>query len=54
MKTQSNELIELAQKNRWEATELDNYDYRERSVETWRLESIWTPAGVRVLFFIFN
>lgn len=39
------EMLELAEKNGWKATELDNYDFHKRSMETWRLESVWSPVG---------
>jgi len=45
MEAQRNELIELAAKNGWKATELDNYDAQNWSKETWLLESIWSPIG---------
>lgn len=45
MEAQRNELIELAAKNGWEATELDNYDFHKWSIETWLLQSIWSPIG---------
>jgi len=45
MKTQFNEMIELVEKNGWKATQLDNYDFSDWSMETWLLESIWSPIG---------
>ena len=35
-----------AEKNGWKATELDNYDFYKWSMETWLLESVWSPIGV--------
>lgn len=43
MQAQRNELIELAEKNGWKVTELDNYDFHKWSMETWLLQSIWSP-----------
>lgn len=45
MEAQRNELIELVEKNGWKATELDNYEFHKWSMETWLLESIWSPIG---------
>ena len=45
MEAQRNELLELAEKSGWKATELDNYDFHKWSMETWRLESTWSPIG---------
>jgi len=39
------EMLELAEKNGWKATELDNYDFHKWSMETWLLESVWSPTG---------
>ncbi len=46
MEAQRNEMIESAEKNGWKATELDNYDFHKWSMETWLLESVWSPIGV--------
>jgi hypothetical protein len=48
MEAQRNELLELVEKNGWKATELDNYDFHKYSKETWLLESIWSPIGLKV------
>ncbi len=45
MEAQRNELIELAEKNGWKCTGLDNYDFYKWSMETWLLESVWSPIG---------
>lgn len=45
MEQQKKELFELTEKNGWKATELDNYDFHKWSMETWRLESVWSPIG---------
>jgi hypothetical protein len=47
METQRNELIELVERNGWKATELDNYDFHKWSAESWVLESVWSPIGVK-------
>ena len=47
METQRNELIALAKEHGWRATQTDNFDAFEWSVETWELESEWSPAGVK-------
>lgn len=47
MEAQRNEIIKLAAKNGWKATELDNYDFRQWSMETWLLESVWSPIGAK-------
>lgn len=48
MEAQRNEFLELVEKNGWKATELDNYDFHKYSKETWLLESIWSPIGLKV------
>lgn len=45
MEAQRNEMLESAEKNGWKATELDNYDFHRWSMETWLLESVWSPIG---------
>jgi hypothetical protein len=45
MEAQRNELIKLAEANGWKVTELDNYDFQRWSMETWLLESLWSPIG---------
>lgn len=45
MEAQKNEMLELVKKNGWRATQLDNYDFQNWSMETWMLESIWSPIG---------
>ena len=54
MEAQRNELISLAEKNGWKATELDNYDFQKWSMETWLLKSVWSPldATAYVSFLI--
>ena len=39
-------MLKLVGKNGWKATELDNYDFRRWSMETWLLESAWSPIGL--------
>lgn len=46
MEAQRNELIELTEKNGWKCSEFDNYDSLSRTVEVWRLESVWSPVGM--------
>lgn len=43
MEAQKKEIIEVAEKHGWKVTQLDNYDFRQWSMETWLLKSIWTP-----------
>lgn len=50
METQRDEMIELVEKNGWKTTQLDNYDFQKWSMETWLLESIWSPVGVTAYF----
>ena len=38
-------MIELVEKDGWRATGLDNYDFHKWSMETWLLESVWSPIG---------
>ncbi len=45
MEAQKKEMLELTEKNGWKVTELDNYDFHKWSMETWLLESIWSPIG---------
>lgn len=47
MEAQRDELIALAAKNGWAATKTDNFEAHDWSVETWELESLWSPVGVK-------
>jgi hypothetical protein len=47
MQAQRDELIALAAANGWAATKTDNFDAHDWSVETWELESLWSPVGVK-------
>jgi hypothetical protein len=44
VETQRNELIALAVQNGWKCTEIDNFEAQNWSVETWLLESVWSPV----------
>lgn len=46
MEAQRKEILESVEKNGWKATELENYDFHKWSMETWLLESLWSPIGV--------
>ncbi len=46
MEAQRNEMLKLVEKNGWKALELDNNDFYKWSLETWLLESIWSPIGI--------
>lgn len=47
METQRNELISLAAERGWSASQTDNYEASDWSAETWVLESVWSPIGVK-------
>ena len=47
METQRDELIVLAAEHGWVARKTDNFDAHDWSVETWELESLWSPIGVK-------
>ena len=47
MQAQRDELIALAAENGWVARQTDNFEAHDWSVETWELESIWSPVGVK-------
>ena len=47
MDSQRNELIALAEENGWKGTKTDNYEANDWSVETWELESLWSPVGAK-------
>lgn len=47
MDSQRNELIALAAEHGWTATKTDNFDAHDWSVETWELESLWSPVGTK-------
>ncbi len=46
MEAQRDEMLESVEKDGWKAIELDNYDFHKWSMETWLLESVWSPIGV--------
>lgn len=55
MQAQRNELLELVEKKGWKVTELDNYDFHRWSMETWLLESIWSPIGATAyVYFVID
>ena len=47
MEAQRNELIALAAEKGWNAVRIDNFSAADWSVETWELESFWSPVGVK-------
>ena len=47
MEAQKNEFFELAEKNGWKVTELDNFDFHKWSMETWRLDSVLSPINTK-------
>lgn len=44
MEAQRDELLKLVAQNGWKATKLNNYDFRQWSMETWLLQSLWSPV----------
>jgi hypothetical protein len=51
MIAQRNDLIQLVEKNGWQVSRLTNSDFKNWSMETWLLESVWTPVGKTVYVF---
>ena len=47
METQRDELVALAAEYGWSARKADNFEAHDWSVETWELESIWSPVGIK-------
>ena len=45
MEAQRNELLNLVHENGWKSSKLDNYEFQNRSTETWFLESTWSPIN---------
>src|SRR5690606_14375277 len=46
MEAQRDKLNALAAEHGWAATKTDNFEAHDWSVETWELESFWSPVGV--------
>lgn len=47
METQRDELIALATEHGWRARKTDNFEAHDWSVETWELESLWSPVSAK-------